>query len=684
MNCSKEGDLPPKAKRRRITNACLQCQKNKKRCDGGSPRCTSCTERQLACTYVGVRRRGQGRTREYLEKLEARVSELEISLRQSTSAPVRTANSLVGDETFENNAQSTLSDGLDSLKPGERSSELETCPGDHKKAQLALRERLFSILPEPTGAEKPNLEVNYGPFTSPIFIRLPQKSHLQSLFEVAFVELNQIVPVFDVLVLQSLLEDHFSHSTVSRDYPQRWAMLNAAVAVAIQLRTASGSHSEMMKLSWAFFKNAFSMYSAIILRGTDILGLEALLAMALYTQGSSDIRTTSVLVCAAARLSLTLGLHTKTYYSGRDLTAANRSRRAFWVAYILDKDISVKTGLPSNFDEDTIDLDQLDLIVPDTAASASSIGSNGLGTNISTSSLFKLDVELKKIGSTVEKRLFSKSSSEQSVHQLLHIVTELDHQLVNWKASLPLDLLPGHINWSTAPMAGEPIALLHFAYYNILCEVHGFAAHLNHEGDTSTIRQIKSARISQASAASQIIQLLQCLPRQEQPGRLWHLLLYPMSACIALVSIVLESPMDTHARSCAQHVSDLVEFLRTLQRDRILEVQALLDLCCEFEKLIFYSISEVENGTRSSTSRSSGITSGLDACMQQILSYTHGRTSSIQLASGLMGNLPSLCSITAATFSGLVPNIQISSSSSLLAPSSLSPESYGFLLHNFG
>ncbi|KAL3433089.1 hypothetical protein BDV09DRAFT_172767 [Aspergillus tetrazonus] len=138
-------------------------------------------------------------------------------------------------------------------------------------------------------------------------------------------------------------------------------------------------------------------------------------------------------------------------------------------------------------------------------------------------------------------------------------------------------------------MAGEPIALLHFAYYNILCEVHGFAAHLNHEGDTSTIWQIKSARIAQASAACQTIQLLQYLPRQEQPGRLWHLLFYPISACITLVSIVLGSPLDIQARSCAQHVGDLVKFVR-LQRDRILEIQSLLDLCCEFEKLVFYSI----------------------------------------------------------------------------------------------
>lgn len=162
------------------------------------------------------------------------------------------------------------------------------------------------------------------------------------------------------------------------------------------------------------------------------------------------------------------------------------------------------------------------------------MGSNPSRTITLTSSFLQSKVELAMIGSNIRKRLFSRSSSEQSVYQLLHIVAELDHQLVSWKASLPLHLRLDHTNGSTAPMAGEPIALLHFAYYNILCEVHGFAAHLNHEGDTSTIWQIKSARIAQASAACQTMQLLQYLPRQEQPGRLWYVYSHSLQKLILL------------------------------------------------------------------------------------------------------------------------------------------------------
>jgi hypothetical protein len=124
----------------------------------------------------------------------------------------------------------------------------------------------------------------------------------------------------------------------------------------------------------------------------------------------------------------------------------------------------------------------------------------------------------------------------------------------------------------------------------------------------------------------------------------------------------------------------------------------LLDLCSEFERLALHAISKAANGTEISTSPSVSIASGLQGYgqasyidnqdegkkpflltkAQKILSYANGRTSSMQLAHGLMGNIPHLCSIAARTFSGLIPKLQISPSASLLSPSSLNPETYGF------
>ncbi|KAL3444831.1 hypothetical protein BJX65DRAFT_319718 [Aspergillus insuetus] len=696
MEGSEEANSPPQERRSRTINACVQCQKKKKRCDGGMPECTSCTERQLECTYLGVRRRGRGKAKVYLEKLEAIVGGLETSLRNSsTSAPLGPAgnNNTSGVETHENEPQSTSSvpGALPPLVPGASPSEINLCPGDLDEAHSTVRDRLFTTLHEETSPEMPRVEPQKGPFRTPVFIQLPPKSHLQSLFEVTFAEPIHIVPVFDLHVLLRLLDDHFSHRpTLSQDnYPQRWAMLNTAVAIAIQLRTAKGSESEMMRMSWSFFKNAFGMFIPITLRGADILALEALLAMAGYMQGSSDLRTTSVLVSAAARLALTLGLHRETYYSELDLDTANRTRRAFWVCFVLDRDMSVRTAMPSNFDEEALTIDHFDLIqIMHAASSTGTTGSHGTGpptdndkSPSAASTLFlQSSVKLTKLRSTVDKLLFSKYASEQGVHQLLRIVAELEHQLINWNSRLPPHLRADYIDRSTTSMGRHPILLMHMAYYSTLSEIHGVAADLNHRGDSSSsiMWRVKTARIAQVSTATEIFRLLQFVPRDEQPGYLWHILLYPMAVCITLVSIVLESPADTQARSRAKHISDFVVFLRGLQHDGILDVQGLLDLCCAFERLVLESILHATTGNMTEESLLDDLAPRPDTCGQSILSYTHGGTNSLQLASGLMGNIPSLCSIASTTVSGVLPNLQISPFSSTLAPLSLNPETYGF------
>lgn len=161
---------------------------------------------------------------------------------------------------------------------------------------------------------------------------------------------------------------------------------------------------------------------------------------------------------------------------------------------------------------------------------------------------------------------------------------------------------------------------------------------------------------------------------------------------------MLENPTDAQAHSHTRYIGHLVEFLSRVQQDKILEVQLLLDLCSEFERLALHAISKAANGTETSTSPSVSIASGLPGygqasyidnqdekrksilltMAQKILSYANGRASSMQLAHGLMGNIPHLCSIAARIFSGLIPKLQISPSASLLSPLSLNPETYGF------
>lgn len=145
---------------------------------------------------------------------------------------------------------------------------------------LGIKGKLFAALGErPTGNDLMS-DANCGPFISPMFIQLPPKSQVQSIFGISFDnKSNYSLPLFDAQFLISLAQEHYADPIASPGTnPARWAMINSALAVAIQSRSAPDSQAEMTKISWCFFKNAFSVYSAIALRGADILALEALLA----------------------------------------------------------------------------------------------------------------------------------------------------------------------------------------------------------------------------------------------------------------------------------------------------------------------------------------------------------------------------------------------------------------------
>jgi hypothetical protein len=62
------------------------------------------------------------------------------------------------------------------------------------------------------------------------------------------------------------------------------------------------------------------------------------------------------------------------YYSRLDFIVVNHARRAFWTCFVLDKDISLKTGLLLNLDNKVISINYLDLIVPATSLTGTSPG----------------------------------------------------------------------------------------------------------------------------------------------------------------------------------------------------------------------------------------------------------------------------------------------------------------------
>ncbi|KAI9229366.1 MAG: fungal-specific transcription factor domain-containing protein [Piptocephalis tieghemiana] len=73
-------------KRRKINLACESCRRRKVRCDSVRPSCTGCLDHGLACVYPTESKK-RGPRQGYLGRLEARLEEMENTLRGMTAAP---------------------------------------------------------------------------------------------------------------------------------------------------------------------------------------------------------------------------------------------------------------------------------------------------------------------------------------------------------------------------------------------------------------------------------------------------------------------------------------------------------------------------------------------------------------------------------------------------------------------
>lgn len=251
-----------------------------------------------------------------------------------------------------------------------------------------------------------------------------------------------------------------------------WASLNVALAIAHRLRIMSNLiPREEDKQGWGYLKNAMGVLTELTMRNTDLLSVQALLGMALYLLGTPNPQPSFFLVAAAIRLSHSIGLHKKGSAFGLNAAEMEQRKRVFWIAYIMDKDICLRSGRPPAQDDDDMTVELPNEDPPD------NVGSIPLADGKGKANLFRLMCTFAIIESKVYKLLYSAKASKQSDGLLLNAIGELDKELEDWKDGIPLDFRPEYeIKASHAPLVLH-IVVLHFAYYNCLATIHRMSVH---------------------------------------------------------------------------------------------------------------------------------------------------------------------------------------------------------------
>lgn len=256
---------------------------------------------------------------------------------------------------------------------------------------------------------------------------LPPKNTLLKLVKESFQGFYSAYPLFDEARFVSI----FDTVDMTIDDPGQWACLNVVLALTSQFQYEAAQDIEELYDPSEYFQTAFALSGPLMTLHVTLWSIQALLGMALIIQGSPTQGPASLLISAAMKLAHIIGLHRQCRNPSISPAEIEERKRVFWIAYSLDKDLSLQMGQPSAQDDDDMDVE---------------LPSDDSGTSIfseqaTASSLLNFRARLAMIQGRIYKRLYSAKASKQANAERILAATELESMLHSWRASVPSELI---------------------------------------------------------------------------------------------------------------------------------------------------------------------------------------------------------------------------------------------------
>ncbi|WAO84860.1 Zn(2)-C6 fungal-type domain-containing protein [Fusarium falciforme] len=181
---------------------------------------------------------------------------------------------------------------------------------------------------------------------------------------------------------------------------------------------------------------------ADVLLDTNLMGIQTILMLQLHEAHLGRLPTVAILNGVACRMVITMGGHIDVP-SLPDHGEASREERErchlralFWICYLFDKEIALRSGQPPFLTDS-----YCDLTPPDRGMAHFFADGTGEG-------LFPYlfgDIGLSVLKGRANHQLYSVHASRKSDAELLRDIRELDEQLEEWRSSIPSHVRPSLI-----------------------------------------------------------------------------------------------------------------------------------------------------------------------------------------------------------------------------------------------
>lgn len=361
------------------------------------------------------------------------------------------------------------------------------------------------------------------------------------MIQETFSSFNSAFPIFDAATFQKSFE--LSYEDKDHDNPAWRACLNVVFAFAHRFRAMkTGNIIDENVHACGYLRNALALVGELSMLTNELMAVQTLLGMAILLQGTPNPEPGPILISMAVRIAQGMKLHRLGQQHG--ITAAEMEQRkcVFWLLYIYDKDISIRTQNPPAQDDDDMDID-----LPIEAIDLHH-------DRINEVNFYNNHIGLSIIQGQIYKQLSSIRARKSSEIDRLRKAKEMVTMLEAWKQSIPCMFLVENFNTSHEPPSFFILlhsVILKFTYFHALDTVR----HQGHTDDLDTLCLVE---------ARESMQLLQLLP-QGDFAYVWLLLDIIISACTLMLTYAIIQ-QEREDLELVEHVFTLLDLLKNTSR----------------------------------------------------------------------------------------------------------------------
>ncbi|KAG7107566.1 ABC-transporter-regulating transcription factor like protein [Verticillium longisporum] len=467
-------------------------------------------------------------------------------------------------------------------------------------------------------------------FTGPTFVRRCYTAGLQR---------------HDAITLWLPLADHVAETFPAlnlADFLPRyggWAYANVCIALGASLKCLNESCFLMHRPIWSFFMNAFEALPELLTRGDDAIAVNAIVAMAIWMQGTLFTSLAISLASSASAMSIRLGFHRGA--ESKHTGGGNRKQDCvFWSTYVLDKSMSILHGVPPMISDEDIEID-----LPETQ-----------GTDVPW---FRLRAQLAQIEAQISRRLYTAKSLKLDGGQTFQTILDCEVLLDGWKNSLPGtlddDIVDGISDGDS--LQGDKLDVF-LGFNNCLLLTHWALRHSSEDGPIALrvertqshldpilhydVPRSRHCLLRSRSAAQAVIRIY-CTYKEPAFTFLWRNLAYPLCAVLVLITGVLDEPATAQAIKLLQATRSFSRFLQRFEREERCSLNRVLRSCATLQRTAQLVVQEAHEG--SAVESPLVITPGTPRSTpredaETLHSILRSATNPMYLAQGLLGNQP--------------------------------------------